>query len=109
LCGEPLRLVTPPGSVQQYSGGGYALAEVVAEDVCGRSFADIARDVALTPLGMRESDLNPTSDVLGRLATRYAEPISSDTGMQSAAVAVQPMPHWLIASTAASGLYTTPT
>jgi YD repeat-containing protein len=39
----------------RYSGGGYALLQLLVEDVTGSSFADVAREVVLEPLGMTRS------------------------------------------------------
>jgi CubicO group peptidase (beta-lactamase class C family) len=39
----------------RYSGGGYALVQQAIEDVASAPFADVARDVVLEPLGMRQS------------------------------------------------------
>jgi CubicO group peptidase (beta-lactamase class C family) len=39
----------------RYSGGGYALLQLLVEDVTGSSFADAAREVVLEPLGMTRS------------------------------------------------------
>jgi len=39
----------------RYSGGGYALLQLLVEDVAGSSFADVARELVLEPLGMTRS------------------------------------------------------
>lgn len=43
-----------PGTFR-YSGGGYTIAQLWAEDVSGKGFAELADDVLLGPLGMTES------------------------------------------------------
>ncbi len=107
-CGEPLCLVHPPGHQQQYSGGGYALVEVVLEDLCSRSFAETASATLLQPLGMNDSDISPTPSVLARLATRYLPGADSRSSHgDGSGVSLLPQPPWVIASGAASGLYTT--
>lgn len=108
ICGEPLRLVAPPGSANVYSGGGYALVEAIVEEVRTQRFAETAKEVLLKPLGMDGSDAHQTDDVLARLATRYlpsaATPGHPDTPWGPLAAA----PRLVISSTAASGLYSTP-
>jgi CubicO group peptidase (beta-lactamase class C family) len=51
----PVRVEQPPGAGFAYSGGGYAVVQQLVEDVAGAPFADVAADVVLDPLGMRES------------------------------------------------------
>jgi CubicO group peptidase (beta-lactamase class C family) len=50
-----VRIVTPPGTVRAYSGGGCQVAQVVIEDAVGGSYAALARELALRPLAMRHS------------------------------------------------------
>ena len=49
------RLVAEPGTRFMYSNVGYALLELLVEEVTGRDFADYMRDEVLLPLGMRDS------------------------------------------------------
>lgn len=51
----PVRMITPPGAVRAYSGGGCQVAEVAMEDAVGQSFRDLARDHVLRPLAMTRS------------------------------------------------------
>ncbi len=51
----PVRVESPPGSVFAYSGGGYALVQLLVEDVTGVPFADAAAELVLEPLGMDAS------------------------------------------------------
>jgi len=44
-----------PGSGWQYSGGGYALLQLMIEDVTGQSFNDFMRAQVLAPFGMAQS------------------------------------------------------
>ncbi|HVN42983.1 MAG TPA: serine hydrolase domain-containing protein [Steroidobacteraceae bacterium] len=44
-----------PGGTERYSGGGYVLAEILLEDLTGRSFADLAEEYIFQPLGMRHT------------------------------------------------------
>ncbi len=50
----PVRVDIAPGSAWRYSGGGYTVVQQLVEDVEGRPFAEIMRDL-LSELGMRES------------------------------------------------------
>jgi CubicO group peptidase (beta-lactamase class C family) len=45
----------PPGSKFRYSGGGYTVLQVLIEDVTGKPFPVVARELVLTPLGMKNS------------------------------------------------------
>lgn len=49
------RLVHAPGSTMQYSGTGYAVLEVLIEDVTGTSFPDFMRTAVFEPLGLTRS------------------------------------------------------
>jgi CubicO group peptidase (beta-lactamase class C family) len=44
-----------PGGTERYSGGGFVLAQMLLEDVTGRSFADLAEEYIFQPLGMRHT------------------------------------------------------
>jgi CubicO group peptidase (beta-lactamase class C family) len=44
-----------PGGTERYSGGGFVLAQMLLEDVTGRSFADLADEYIFQPLGMRHT------------------------------------------------------
>lgn len=50
-----VRIITPPGTVRAYSGGGCQIAEVAMEDAVGQSFDDLAARLILRPLGMTGS------------------------------------------------------
>lgn len=64
---EDVRVEAPPGSGFRYSGGGYCVVQLLIEDVTGRSFADVAEDLVLEPLGMSDSTFAPGE------GHRYAE------------------------------------
>lgn len=49
---DPIRIVFLPGAEQRYSGGGYAVLQLLIEDTTARPFADVAREMVLAPSGM---------------------------------------------------------
>jgi CubicO group peptidase (beta-lactamase class C family) len=69
--GRRPRLVRDPGAAFEYTGAGFALAEVVLETATGRPFADLARERVLAPLGMWSSGFDPDPALLARLATPH--------------------------------------
>lgn len=89
-----LRLEAAPGSFR-YSGGAYALLQLLIEDTTGLPFAQAARELVLDPLGMTSSSLTPGQDLRARLAVRH-----DGDG--------RPLPELRFFSQSASGLYTTP-
>ncbi len=52
---QPIRVERVPGTMWQYSGGGYTVVQQLLEDVTGQSFADWMRAAVLNPLGMEHS------------------------------------------------------
>lgn len=65
------RLVREPGAAFEYTGAGFALAEVVLEAASGRPFPTLARERVLEPLGMTSSAFDPDPALLARLATPH--------------------------------------
>lgn len=51
----PIRVDIPPGSRSRYSGGGYVVLQQLIEDVTGRPFAAVMRELVLVPAGMSSS------------------------------------------------------
>ena len=51
----PVVRVRPPGVQFEYSNAGYAVLELLLEDVSGKAFAQLAREKLLEPLGMRST------------------------------------------------------
>ncbi|GLR83984.1 hypothetical protein GCM10007857_06940 [Bradyrhizobium iriomotense] len=51
----PVRIVTSPGTVEAYSGGGCQVAQVAMEDATGRPFAELVSAYVLRPLAMDRS------------------------------------------------------
>jgi CubicO group peptidase (beta-lactamase class C family) len=93
--GEPnLRLTHPPGSEWAYSGAGYGLLQIIAENVSGKPFSQFMRDTVLRPLRMTHSFYgNPETEV-GRTVAHIDE-------------AGRPVARLGYANLAAAGLYTT--
>ena len=50
-----LKMERKPGTTEQYSGGGYVLAQKIITDVCKLDFCDLMDDLVLTPLSMSNS------------------------------------------------------
>jgi CubicO group peptidase (beta-lactamase class C family) len=50
-----VRLIMPPATKWQYSGGGYTIAQLLVEEVSGKGFAEYMETEVLYPLGMRSS------------------------------------------------------
>jgi CubicO group peptidase (beta-lactamase class C family) len=90
---DPLRLIDRPGAAYHYSGGGYALLQLLIEQVTGERYeAFIARTI-FGPLGMTHSTFEvPRSNV--DAATAYDKSLRQE-------------PHYRFAANAAAGLYTT--
>jgi CubicO group peptidase (beta-lactamase class C family) len=51
----PIRPDIAPGSLHRYSGGGYEVMQQLIEDVAGKPFPQVARELVLDPLGMKRS------------------------------------------------------
>jgi CubicO group peptidase (beta-lactamase class C family) len=89
-----VRLIMPPGTRWQYSGGGYTIAQLLVEEVTGQKFADYMREQILRPLGMTRSDYRLTKEILAGSSTAY-----DDWG--------DPTPNPRFTAEAAAGLHTT--
>jgi len=84
----PVRVETAPGSGWRYSGGGYTLLQLAAEETSGVEFEAYMRERVLRPLGMKESGFG----IPGRgAATGYDE-------------GGQPVPAYRYVGAAAGGL-----
>lgn len=69
---DPVRLIYPPGTRWQYSGGGTTVAQLVIEETTGQDFATAARAQVLQPLGMtRSSYQNPLPEGHGNIAKAH--------------------------------------
>lgn len=51
----PIRVDTTPGTLWRYSGGGYEVMQELVEEVAGKPFPQLAREIVLGPLGMKHS------------------------------------------------------
>jgi CubicO group peptidase (beta-lactamase class C family) len=60
-----------PGQRFEYSNTGFAVLELVVQEVTGLPFADYMRDSVLDPLGMNESTFSWQPDLAGRIPFGY--------------------------------------
>lgn len=67
---QPVRVEIPPGSRFRYSGGGYVVLQQICEDVTGRGFSDLVRELVFEPLRMDNSLY--AGQLQGELASRAA-------------------------------------
>ena len=68
----PITLAQAPGSGHRYANGGFAMIELLIEEVSGCSYANFVTREIFAPLGMRHSAFDPLpSDA--PVATAYAE------------------------------------
>ena len=97
---DPVRLIYPPGTRWQYSGGGTTVAQLVIEETTGQDFASAARAQVLQPLGMtRSSYQNPLPEAHGNIAKAHG----SDGQPRALPRGYEAMPE-----NAASGLWSSP-
>jgi len=82
-----------PGSEWRYSGGGYAVLQLVIEEVSGESFEDFMQRAVFRPLGMTHSTYYWAPETGSTLATFYD-------------VDSKPAPHFRFSAVAAVSLYT---
>ena len=68
---RPVRVDTLPGSLWRYSGGGYTILQKVLEDVTGKPFPTLLRELVLDPVGMTLSSYDqPLTPERQRYASR---------------------------------------
>jgi CubicO group peptidase (beta-lactamase class C family) len=70
---EPIRVHAVPGTVWDYSGGGYIILQLLLSDVTGRPFPEVLHDLVLAPAGMVHSTFQQPlpSDLASRAALPY--------------------------------------
>ncbi|WP_448534715.1 serine hydrolase domain-containing protein [Parathermosynechococcus lividus] len=75
VSGSPrgVAVTQPPGKKWRYSGGGYAVLELVIEEVSGQPFATFMQERILNPLGMTTASFDVTLLPAGTLATSYTD------------------------------------
>jgi CubicO group peptidase (beta-lactamase class C family) len=90
----------PPGSEQRYSGGGTCVAQLILEEVSGKSFADLVQENIFGPLGLERStfaDRLPDDMTLVNYSAEHDEEGKRVEGRWS-----------MYPTKAAGGLWTTP-
>jgi len=61
----PVRVDRRPGEVERYSGGGTMIVQLVLEELAGKAFTELARELVFDPLGMdRTTFANPLPERL---------------------------------------------
>jgi CubicO group peptidase (beta-lactamase class C family) len=69
-------LAFEPGSRRVYSNTGMEFVGHLIEEVTGKSYAEVLRERILEPLGMKDTRIAQTRDILPGLATGYMETLS---------------------------------
>lgn len=90
----PLAIVEKPGTKFMYSGGGYALLQLLIEDVAGTSFENYVQKMIFKPLGMSSATFTPDQKTFAQTATPYD-------------ASGNPLKFRVFSSQAAAGLYAT--
>jgi CubicO group peptidase (beta-lactamase class C family) len=91
---EPAHLVHAPGASFLYSNAGYAMLQLLIEEVTRRPFGEYMKTEVLLPLGMRSSSFEWEEALRPRTATGYV-------------FDGEPAPNYLHAAQGVSGLFTT--
>ena len=90
----PVKLTGAPGVEWRYAGGGFTVAQLLVEEVSGRTFAAFMAEEVLAPLGMRHSAYEWTA-ALRPLTAKAYDPAGRE------------LPNYTWTEQAAAGLYTT--
>ena len=89
-----------PGEEMKYSGGGFEIVQQLIEDVTGKKFSEVAKELVFDPLGMRRSSyeiIRPDTEVAENVAKAHLPKAELIPGS------------WhLHPESAAAGLWTTP-
>jgi CubicO group peptidase (beta-lactamase class C family) len=90
-----VRVGLKPGSQWRYSGGGYAILQLLIEDITGEPFNAYMRRAVMLPMGMTNStfetpadgaaDVAEFYDAAGKLATHYRFSAPSAAGLYTSA------------------------
>ncbi len=88
---RPLIVESPVGGQVHYSGAGYGVAQLLAQDVSGKSFEEFMKAVVFGPLAMEDSTFE------------QVPPPNADVAIG------HPKGHQIAVELAAAGLWTTPT
>jgi CubicO group peptidase (beta-lactamase class C family) len=67
----PVQVVKTPGQGFEYSGGGYAILQLLVEDVTGQPLAEYAKKVVFGPLGMTSTSFGWTPETVQRAAMPF--------------------------------------
>jgi CubicO group peptidase (beta-lactamase class C family) len=89
-----VRILRPPGSGWAYSGSGYGVLQIIAENISGKPFAAFLDEAVFQPLGMTRSFFGNPETTPGRVVRHLDE-------------SGQPVARLGYANLAAAGLYTT--
>jgi CubicO group peptidase (beta-lactamase class C family) len=66
-----VHIIKTPGEMFEYSGGGYAILQLLVEDVTGQPLAAFAKQAIFDPLGMTSTSFGWTAQTVERAATPY--------------------------------------
>jgi len=89
-----VRVEKQPGVVWSYSGGGYAIIQLLIEELTKQTFDEYMRDQVFKPLGMDSTSYVPRVDLAPRTAVLYGED-------------GRPVPRYRLVGEAAGGLNAT--
>lgn len=64
-------LTKEPGTAFTYSNPGYGVIELLIEDVTGRDYPDVMRDLVFKPLGMSDTGFQDDDELVKRTITGY--------------------------------------
>lgn len=59
-CKDPITVMYEPGSDFQYSDAGFCIIQLLIEDVCGKPFEAVMKELVFEPLHMNSSVLHPS-------------------------------------------------
>lgn len=68
-----VRVIYPPGSKYEYSGGGYTILQLLIEEITGRPFTEYIENTVLKPLGMNNSSFTWREDIRKNTPKAYGD------------------------------------